>query len=66
MTYFLGLQEGQALPPHNSNVSNVILSFNYVQLYSPMMDIRYPKHVGGRRNDNGLLYVLTSVFLSVF
>jgi hypothetical protein len=34
----------------------------YVQLYSLMMDILYPKHVGGRRNDNGLLYVLTSVF----
>jgi hypothetical protein len=45
-----------------SSCACTILSFNNVQLYSLLMDIRYPKHVGGRRNDNGMLYVLTSVF----
>jgi hypothetical protein len=37
----------QALPLYYYNVSNVTLGFNHVQLYSLMMDVRHPKHVGG-------------------
>jgi hypothetical protein len=42
-----GLEGLPGLPPHNFNVSNVILGFIQVQLYSLMMDARHPKHVGG-------------------
>jgi hypothetical protein len=38
----IGYWQGLALP-----VSNVILGFIHVQLYSLMMDARHPKQAGG-------------------